>query len=93
MIERAGLTRDMRDWGVSIALWQKIGEIAASEHSAQLEGVYTAGLGEKWCSAGTWHGPSRCFDDHFSFCGTIRERRISNGGGFIADGESLPARK
>jgi tetratricopeptide (TPR) repeat protein len=45
LVERAELTRDMHVWNVSIGLWEKIGEIAASEHSAQLEEVYTAGLG------------------------------------------------
>jgi tetratricopeptide (TPR) repeat protein len=52
LVETAELTREMRFWDVSIGLWNKVGEIAGSEHSTQLEEAYTAGLGETWCSAG-----------------------------------------
>ena len=52
LVEQAELERDMHHWDASIALWNRIGEMAASEHSATLEAAFDGGLGETWLTAG-----------------------------------------
>jgi hypothetical protein len=52
LVERADLRREMHQWPESIADWNEIGQIAETEHSAQLEEIYTGGLGETWLAAG-----------------------------------------
>jgi tetratricopeptide (TPR) repeat protein len=52
LVESAELTRDLHRRSESIAEWNKIGEMADSEHSRELEEVFAGGLGEAWFLAG-----------------------------------------
>lgn len=52
LVETAELAREAHLWGISIAAWNKIAEIANSEESPRLEELYAGGLGETWFAAG-----------------------------------------
>jgi tetratricopeptide (TPR) repeat protein len=52
LVETAELTRDLHLWSESITEWNKIGEMAESEGSPELEEVFAGGLGETWFLAG-----------------------------------------
>jgi tetratricopeptide (TPR) repeat protein len=51
-LETGEITREMGRWDDSFAVWNKLGEVAAREHSVHLEAVFTGGLGETWFDAG-----------------------------------------
>jgi tetratricopeptide (TPR) repeat protein len=52
LAQRAEQNRDLHLWEASIAAWNQIADLAASQHSTVYDGMIAGGLGETWFAAG-----------------------------------------